>query len=246
MPSGGAGVLTSTVATLHDNSAHGEDNYLVRALGDHAFLDAVMDGVSRRGGGQASRLLVDALAAAPLTSADDVVAVLEEANHQLYQMGWGRFLLTTVAAALCLDGKLSVVGAGDSPVFLIRSDSCQQLSNDVPGVFIGARKQLVNLYRAEVTIEPGDRLVLATDGVTDNVTRSELVEIVRHTASPQEAAEQLSTIMTTRYAGGRLPEPLGGSFRDDDRTAIFRFFSAAGERARSINMSPPQWRSGTT
>ena len=233
-------MLTSTVATLHDNSAHGEDNYLVRALGDNALLDAVMDGVTRRQGGQASQSLVDALAAAPLTSADDVVAVLEEVNQQLYHIGWGRFLLTTVSAALCLDGKLYVVGVGDSPVFLIRSASYQQLSSRVRGVFVGASRQLVNLYRAEVTLEPGDRLVLATDGVTDNVMSRELVEIVRSTASPDAAAAQISSLIASRRAGVRLPEPLAGGFRDDDQTVIVRFFSAAGEPARSIHLpSPP-------
>jgi serine/threonine protein phosphatase PrpC len=227
-------VLTSTVAILHDNAAHGEDNYLVRALGDNTLLDAVMDGVTRRRGGQASQWLVDALAAAPLTSADDVIAVLQDVNQQLYQIGRGRFLLTTVAVTLCLDGTLYVVGVGDSPVFLIRSDACQQLSSRVGGVFIGAGRPLVNLYRAEMTIEPGDRVVLATDGVTDNVPSYELVEIVRSAASPAAAVARLSTIMTTRRAGGRLSEPSGGGFRDDDWTAIIRFFGAAGEPARSI------------
>jgi serine/threonine protein phosphatase PrpC len=232
-------VVTSTVATLHDNSAHGEDNYLIRVLGDHALLDAVMDGVTRRRGGQASRLVMEALAVAPLASVEDVVAVLDEVNQRLYQTGGGRFLLTTVAAALYRGGKLYVVSVGDSPVFLIRSDSSQRLSSGVRGVFIGTCKQLVHLYRAEMTIEPGDRLVLVTDGIMSNVTSSELVDIVRRTASPDEAAEQLSTTLATRSAGGRLPEPLSGSFRDDDRTAIFRFFSAAGERASALDSPPP-------
>jgi serine/threonine protein phosphatase PrpC len=232
-------MLTSTVATLHDNSAHGEDNYLVRTLGDDAVLDAVMDGVTRRRGGQASQLAVEALAAAPLQSADDVVAVLEDVNRRLYQMGWGQFWLTTVAAALCLDGTLYVVGVGDSSVFLIRPDACQQLSSRVRGAFIGASRQLVHLYRAEMALEPGDRLVLATDGVTDNVTSHELVEIVRGTTSPDAAAAQLRTLMTARQAGSRLPESLVGGFRHDDWTAIVRFFSAAGERTGSHTPAPP-------
>jgi serine/threonine protein phosphatase PrpC len=216
------------VVTLHDNSAHGEDNYLVRALGDHVLLDAVMDGVTRRGGGRATRLLVDALTVAPLTSVDDLVAALEEVNQHLYQIGGGRFLLTTVSAALCSDDKLSFVGVGDSPIFLIRANAFQQLSSPVRGVFLGACAQLVNLYRAEVTVEAGDRLVLVTDGVTDNIMSSELVEIVRSTTSPDEAAEQLRTIMAARSAGGRLPAPLRRRFRYDDWTAIVRFFSTPG------------------
>jgi serine/threonine protein phosphatase PrpC len=230
------GVLSSTVAVLHDNSAHGEDNYLVRALGDNAVLDAVMDGVTRHGGGQASRCVADGLAAALLTSADDVVAVLEKVNRQLYQIGGGQFLLTTVAAALYVHGKLSIVGAGDSSVLLIRSDSLQQLRCGVRGGFIGARKHLVDLYRAEVTIEPGDRVFLATDGVTDNVTSHELVEVMRRAVSADEAAGQLGTILTIRQEAGLLPAPLGGSFHDDDRTAIVRFFSTAGEHVSSRSL----------
>ena len=153
-------------------------------------------------------------------------------------MGWGRFLLTTVAAALYLDGKLYVVGAGDSPVFLIRSNPFHQLSSGMSGVFIGAGKQLVNLCRAEVTVEPGDRLVLATDGITDNVTSSELVDIVRSTASSDEAAERISTSIVTRHQGGALPTPFGRRLRADDRTAIVRFFTSAGELTTPIDTSP--------
>jgi serine/threonine protein phosphatase PrpC len=222
---GGSVVLMSTVATLHDNAAHGEDNYLARALGDNAVLDAVMDGVTRRRGGQASQSVVEALAAAPLTSADDVVAVLQDVNEQLYEIGAGRFLLTTVSAGLYLNDKLSIIGVGDSPIFLIRSDSHQQLSSRLRGVFVGGSQRLVNLYRAEVAIEPGDRLVLATDGITDNVTSRELAEIIRSAASPDAAVARLSALIMNRRVEGHLPAPLEGGFRDDDRTAIVRFFS---------------------
>jgi serine/threonine protein phosphatase PrpC len=108
------------------------------------------------------------------------------------------------------------------------------------GVFLGARAQLLGLYRAEVTIEPGDRLVLATDGVTDNITSDELVEIVRRTASPDEAAEQISTIMARHSAEERPPTPLRRRFRDDDWTVIVRFFGAASEK------SPPSSPAGQT
>ena len=36
-------MVASTVATLQDNSAHGEDNLLTRELGGGDFLDVVMD-----------------------------------------------------------------------------------------------------------------------------------------------------------------------------------------------------------
>ena len=227
-------MFTSGVATLQDNSAHGEDRYLVRDLDGHARLDAVMDGVTGRRGGQASAAVADALAAVRLTCPEDLVAVLEEVNRRLYQVGRGRFLLTTVSAALSLGGRLYVVGTGDSPVLRVRSDSFDQLSSRMGDLLpagvartIGASHQLVHLYRAEVALEPGDRLLLATDGVTDNVASCELVEIIRSGASPDDAAAQLKTIMTARQAEGRLPAPLRRGFRRDDWTAIVRFFRAA-------------------
>jgi serine/threonine protein phosphatase PrpC len=226
-------VLTGGVAILQDNSAHGEDNYLVRTIGAQAFLDAIMDGVTRRGGKQASQWVVDALAAAPLTSAGDLVAMLEQLNLQLYERGGGGLLLTTVVVALFLRGKLSVAGVGDSSAFLIRSGTYQQLYSPKRGVFLGAAAPLQGLFRTEMTIEPGDRLLLATDGITENVTSSELVDIVRHSASPDEAVGRLKAIMATRSAGDRLPAPSGGRFRCDDWTALVRFFGAPRQGARS-------------
>src|SRR5262245_55348559 len=169
-------MLTTTVAILHDNTSHGEDQYVVRTLDNNAFLDAVMDGVTGRRGWEASQTVAEALKAAPLTSPADLMAVLEDVNDQLYRRGWGRFLLTTIAAALFLEGTLYTMGAGDSPMVLIRSETSQFLSSRISGLSplgppraIGANKQLGNLHRTEVTIAPGDRLVLATDGVMDLV-----------------------------------------------------------------------------
>ena len=222
-------MLTSTVAILYDNAGHGEDYYLVRTLNDTTFLDAVMDGVTGRRGWEASQTLADALTVAPLLSPADLLAVLEEVNQQLYRRGWGRFLLTTIAAALYCNDILHIMGAGDSSIVLIRSATSQLLSSRASGFSplgppraIGMSKQLGNPYRAEVTLEPGDRVVLATDGVTDTVTRSELVDLIRAAVSPDDAVQQLHTVLTTRHAQAQS----GSAARRDDWTAIVRFFSS--------------------
>ena len=224
-------MLTSTVATLHDNSAHGDDSYLVRPLGDTAFVDAVMDGVTGRRGQEASQAVRAALATAMLASPEDLVAALEAVNQQLYQRGWGRFWLTTVAAALFLDSTLCVVGIGDSSVLLFRADSYRLLCHRVGGGIhagiaraVGASKQLLHLSRTAVTVEPGDRVLLATDGVTDTVANSELETIIRQAASPHDAAERLNSLVTARQQQAHL----SGDVRPDDWTAILRFFSPAG------------------
>jgi serine/threonine protein phosphatase PrpC len=227
-------MLTSTVAILNDNAAHGEDSFLVRSLHDRATLDAVMDGVTGRGGREASQEVVHALSDAPLASPEAIVALLEDINQRFYQISLGRFLLTTASVALCLGHQLHVVSVGDSQVWLIRPDTVQLLSSDARGFVhvgiaraLGMQKTLRQLHRADVEIVPGDRLVLTTDGVTDNMTQDELVDMVRRAVSPDEAVEQIRMLMSSRRAKGVLPAQLGGRFRNDDQTAILRFFSAA-------------------
>ena len=223
-------MIPSVVATLQDNSVHGEDTFLTRDLGDGAFLDVVMDGVTNHGGEEASRSLSETLASAELSSVDDVVSALADMNDEFYLVGGGHFLLSTVSAALFFDGRLYIVSAGDSPVYLVRSDGFQQLSGRKGGFLpVGAARAVgaaerVDLTRVEVAVQPGDRLVLATDGVSDNLAAEELAEIVRAAPSAAQAAEKVDNVIATRIKEGRTPSMLGGRFRHDDRTAVFRFF----------------------
>ena len=224
-------MLISKVATLQDNSSHGDDSYLTRDLGGDGFLDVVMDGVTGHGGQEASRTLKEALTEADITSIDDVEKVLQEVNEEFYQIGGGRFLLTTVSAALFADGKLDVIGAGDSPVFIVSPDSHQQLAGRVGGFLhvgvaraIGAGPNLSGLARSQMEVQPGSRLVLATDGLSDNMLIEDLADMVRQAASPEEAAHNINETIERYLQEGRMPERLGRRFRHDDRTAIFRFF----------------------
>jgi serine/threonine protein phosphatase PrpC len=224
-------MLSSKVATLLDNSVHGEDAFLTRDLGNNAFLDVVMDGVTGHGGKEASSSLKEALADTPVNSPEDVVTVLEEMNAEFYQVGGGRFLLTTVSVVLHLNDRLHIIGAGDSPVFLVNENAIEQLSGRVGGFLhvgvaraIGAGPTLANLVRIETQVDPGSRLVLATDGLSDNMLTEVLADMVRGADSPDEAADRINRAVETYLQEGRMPEQLGQRFRHDDRTAIFRFF----------------------
>ena len=190
-----------------------------------------MDGVTGHGGGEASRELAEALAQADANTIDDIADLLNEMNDEFFQVGNGRFLLTTVSAALYRNGRLHVIAAGDSPIFLVTPDSHQRLCGRAGGFLhvgvaraIGAAADLGDLVRSDVNIEPGGRLVLSTDGVTDNMHADELAEIVRSSATPEEASERIEEIIAGRLVEGRVPEQLGVRFRYDDRTAIIRFF----------------------
>ncbi len=225
-------MLSSKVATLQDNAAHGEDSFLTRILGGNAFLDAVMDGVTGHGGKEASVSVREALAEGPVGSPEDVVEVLEELNAEFYRIGGGRFLLTTVSVALFLEDRLHVISAGDSPVFMIDRDSVQRLSGQAGGFMhvgvartIGASPSLANLTRMDTQVAPDSRLVLATDGLTDNVLTEDLADLVRGASSPDDAAARINEAVETLLQEGRMPEHLGRRFRHDDRTAVIRFFT---------------------
>ena len=224
-------MLASKVITMQDNSAHGEDSFLSKDLGNSEFLDVVMDGVTGHGGEQASTELKEALTNEDLNSAEDIVGLLTEMNADFYSVGSGRFLLTTVSAVLGRGDKIQVVSAGDSPVFLINKDGHQRLSGHAGGFLhvgvaraIGASEELGAPAQVEVTPSPGDRIFLATDGITDNMSIEELAEVIRNAATPEEASQIIEDTIKLRLQEGRVPETIGVRFRYDDRTGIIRFF----------------------
>ncbi len=224
-------MVASTFSTLQDNSAHGEDNLLTRDLGNGEFLDVVMDGVTGHGGAEASRELAEALEQTPTNSIDAIANTITEVNRGFFDVGGGRFLLTTVSAALYRGGRLYVTAAGDSPIFLVTPDSHERLCGRLGGFLhvgvaraVGAAAELGQMVQKDVAIEPGVKLVLATDGVTDNMDVDELADIVRTSSTPDEATGRIEEIIAGRLVEGRVPERLGVRFRRDDRTAIVRFF----------------------
>ena len=226
-------MLASTYATLQDNSTHGEDSFLVRDLGGGNYLDVVLDGVTGHGGGEASQGVAAALESASISSTEDLVAVLDEQNADFFQVGGGRFLLTTITLALALDGRVYVIHAGDSPLYHIQPASFQQLAGRIGGLLRpGANKVLgsseeLSLSSVEITVAEGDRLLLATDGISDNLPTAELVQAVRDATSPEEAASKIQSMVASSLEHGSVPQQLGGRYRHDDQTAILRFFGSS-------------------
>ena len=219
----------SNYTTFQDNTTHGEDSFLVRDLGGNNYLDVVLDGVTGHGGGEASRGVADALRDASMVSVDDLLGVIEEQNSEFYQVGGGRFLLTTITAVLCLDGRTHVVHAGDSPFYLVKTDSYQQISGRIGGLMrpgstkvIGSAESL-DMNVEEIFPETRDRILLATDGVSDNLSAGELVEVIRAAGSPQEVMSSIENMIKERLDGGTVPHQMGGRYRHDDQTGIIRF-----------------------
>ena len=89
---------------------------------------------------------------------------------------------------------------------------------------IGASETLGTPAVTEITPKAGDRIFLATDGFTDNMTIEELAEVIRNAATPEEASSKIEVTIKERLQDGRVPETIGVRFRYDDRTGILRFF----------------------
>ena len=224
-------MLASTVITMQDNSAHGEDSFLTKDFGNGEFLDVVLDGVTGHGGEQASTELRDALDSGDLNNAEDIVNLLGDINEDFFSVGSGRFLLTTVSAVLGRGDNVQIVSSGDSPVFLINNEGHQKLSGNAGGFLhvgvaraIGASEKFGAPAQVEMTPSVGDRLLLCTDGITDNMTIEELAEVVRNASTPEQASADIEATIKERLTEGRVPETIGVRFRYDDRTGIIRFF----------------------
>src|SRR5262245_38106139 len=226
LPNGGT-------AVFQDNSYHGEDTYVTRELNRHIAIDAVFDGATGRGGADASGYAAKSLQEAMVDTVDGITALLDMANQRLFQRGRGRFFLTTASVTLKIGATLHVLNVGDSPVFLIRGHDIISVTGTAQGpTFLGIANALGRhdklFYKAtNFSIEDGDRLVLATDGLIDNVAPSELLALIDAAPSPAQAVATLQLLLGEKKQGdkGRVDE--SGGFRRDDATAIIRYIGLA-------------------
>lgn len=221
-----------THAVYFNNSAHGDDNYLIKVLGPHSVLDAVFDGVTGGGlGRRASTLAKHRLRDAfRISGPEDLETLLGRAHEALFR----RFQIdacTTATIALKIKDQLYVINVGDSPAYLFRDEGVEELTtldkvDYSPAVItqaIGDGREL-DYHRKQITLKPGDRLILATDGITDNIYPHELYELViKDVKNPQEAVGKLKELLKEKRRKNQGREDFFGKFKNDDQTAIIRF-----------------------
>ena len=216
--------------TYQDNSCHGEDAFVTRELNGQNALDAVLDGATARGGREASAYAAAVIREACVTGVDDLVALFDQANRELFRRGRGRFFFTTISVALKIDQELHVLSVGDSPALLIRGGDIVPLTPAAKGqVFIGVANALGHherlAYKSTHTIlQPHDRLVLVTDGIIENVAPSELATLVGEATSPDQAVSTLQQLLHQKKHANKGRADERSNFRHDDATAIFRYF----------------------
>src|SRR5262249_8926747 len=165
------------------------------------------------------RVLHDRLAAREAV-AEAVQHALAEANEAIVDAGRtqpeGRRMGTTAVLALHQADRLYVAGLGDSRAYLIRDGRVEQLTVDhsvaqalvacgaltpeearhspyqhVLHKFLGCANMYEGAEIRPLTPQAGDRLVLASDGLTNHVTDDDLREGPKSFADPQDWADYL-------------------------------------------------------
>lgn len=165
------------------------------------------------------RVLKDKLAAheAPDKAVQEA---LDQANQIIINEGQsqasGRRMGTTAVLAVQQDNRVYVAGLGDSRAYLVRNDKVEQLTMDhtvadalerngalsheqaetspwkhVLYKFLGCAEMGEGAEVKPFTPEPGDRLILASDGLTNHIAMSDFQEGVRLRLHPQSWADQL-------------------------------------------------------
>jgi protein phosphatase len=206
---------------------HNEDSYLVRppvfAVADGMGGHAAGEVASRL-----ALESLEAAPLASDSGPKAIRRALGEANRVIFEQSSGegpsRGMGTTCVLLVLTDGAAHVGHVGDSRFYLLRSDSLTQLTRDHTVVADMVDKGLMTdeqamtdssrgyLTRAlggaaavepdvqTVPIQPKDRFLLCSDGLTTMVADEEIRLILTREADPQRAAEAL--VAAANEAGG--------------------------------------------
>ncbi len=169
-----------------------------------------------------------------------MVAVLEEENKKIYQLGQTdeyKGMGTTLEAVVVIDQQTIYAHVGDSRIGLLRNGEYQQLTSDhsLVGALVRAgqlseeearlhpqkniitqsigQHQPVEADIAIKTLEPGDYVLINSDGLTNMVSKEDIRDILSSEVPLENMAESL--VRFANNAGGtdnitvallRLPE----------------------------------------
>lgn len=153
-----------------------------------------------------------------IIAANEVVLKNQKADSGNNKMG------STLVMALVVDHHAHIINVGDSRAYRLNSDIIEQISIDHSLVerlvqigqitrdearthkqrnviysIIGEKEKLeIGYYH--VTLQPGDRLLLCSDGLSGMVTDEKLLAISRHEPDPARATQTM--ILAAKQGGG--------------------------------------------
>jgi serine/threonine protein phosphatase PrpC len=82
-----------------------------------------------------------------------------------------------------------------------------------------------------VNLQENDRLILATDGVSDHLDATQLAELVRRADTPEAAVLALREILSDKQRGHRHRMDTLKTWLTDDATAVIRYL---GDRDQTV------------
>lgn len=247
----GSGVIAASSTPSPERPGSNEDALLVMPVGDNGTLLAVADGCGGMpAGDRASAVVISALASAmseavgsDLTSA--VLAGFDQANSEVawLRMGAG----STLTAVFVLDRVARVFHAGDSPAMVVGQRGAIRfaaLSHSLVG--FGVEAGLLSADEAQnhedggvvlnvlgfpemfvhvgppIELRPMDTVVVASDGLADNVPIDQIVDACR-VGTALEAVERLTALAS--HAMRKSPT----GHADDLSIALYRPKRRRGE-----------------
>jgi serine phosphatase RsbU (regulator of sigma subunit)/signal transduction protein with GAF and PtsI domain len=149
----------------------GGDFYDFISLPDNRLAIVIAD-VSDKGVPAALfMVLARSLVRASILSYHAPAEALKRANRLLLQDNRAEMFVTVFCGVIDLaTGEMRYASAGHNPPLLCRADGIEEL--EARGIILGIMKE-VRLEEKTVQLEPGDTLVLYTDGVTEAINQDE-------------------------------------------------------------------------
>lgn len=153
---------------------------------------------------------------------DDARDVLAEVNRAILDAAMGDQFCTVAYAMLCeRDGPgvdLRITCAGHPSAVIVRADGSVERAGS-PGSLLGAFETLV-LERDEISLMPGDAVVLYTDGLVEARTDRRIVDDAEVEAAAARAAGSPAADMLARVESDLLAA--GGAPQDDVAIVVAR------------------------
>ena len=220
-----------------------EDRAALWSLSGTTVL-TIADGVGGHAtGGQAADLAIETLARSVADNGDEdlrhtIVDAFERANRRVCELGTGA--ATTLATAIITERRMRAVNVGDSVIMVVggkgairlqtvahspvgyaleaglisEDDALHHEDRHVVSNVLGTTDMRVEMH-APITLKPRDTVVLATDGVLDNLEVQEVAELVRK-GPLEEAASKLVDACHQRM----LDPDAGRPSKPDDATFV--------------------------
>ncbi|MEJ2863804.1 PP2C family protein-serine/threonine phosphatase [Actinomycetospora flava] len=238
-------VVVTALLEPYDQVAGDAYDYVVDT--ETAYV-AVFDGVGHDlAAGSATALAVSALRNARRRGVEDLAELATDADTQMRAAGVRPRFVTAVLARLDLHtGELRYVVAGHPPPLLLRHGHLVDAFGASPWPPLGLGAAPARSDVAVEWLEPGDRVVFYSDGITEARDADGAFFGERRLADLSERAEldEVSAPETLRRLAAAVLEHQGGELQDDATLLMLDWSTAGHERmlpslAREVTAADP-------